>query len=177
MRKIIYYVAMSLDGYIVGPTDSIDGFVSEGSGVNKYLSDLKAFDTVIMGRNTYEFGFKYGIVPGQPAYEHMEHYIFSNSASYENLHDKVHIVPRDISLVRKLKKGSGSDIYLCGGSLFAGWLLENELIDELIIKLNPVLLGQGLPLFSSTARQLKLDLHEVQEYDHGLVINKYKINY
>lgn len=93
MRKIIYYVAMSLDGYIVGPTDSIDGFVSEGSGVNKYLSDLKAFDTVIMGRNTYEFGFKYGIVPGQPAYEHMEHYIFSNSASYENLHDKVHIVP------------------------------------------------------------------------------------
>jgi dihydrofolate reductase len=177
MRKIIYYVAMSLDGYIVGPTDSIDGFVSEGSGVNKYLSDLKAFDTVIMGRNTYEFGFKYGIVPGQPAYEHMEHYIFSNSASYENLHDKVHIVPRDISLVRKLKKGSGSDIYLCGGSLFAGWLLENELIDELIIKLNPVLLGQGLPLFSSTARQLKLDLQEVQEYDHGLVINKYKINY
>lgn len=84
---------------------------------------------------------------------------------------------RDISLVRKLKKGSGSDIYLCGGSLFAGWLLENELIDELIIKLNPVLLGQGLPLFSSTARQLKLDLQEVQEYDHGLVINKYKINY
>jgi dihydrofolate reductase len=177
MRKIIYYVAMSLDGYIVGPNDNTDGFVSEGSGVNKYLSDLKAFDTVIMGRNTYEFGFKYGIVPGQPAYGHMDHYIFSNSASYENLHHKVHIVPRDISFVRELKKRAGSDIYLCGGSIFAGWLLEQQLVDELQVKLNPVLLGDGLPLFSSTAQQLKLDLNDVQEYDHGLVITNYKINY
>jgi dihydrofolate reductase len=177
MRKIIYYVAMSLDGYIVGPNDNIEGFVSGGSGVDKYLNDLQEFDTVIMGRNTYEFGFKYGIVPGQPAYGHMEHYIFSNSASYENLHEKVHLVPTDISVVSDLKKRSGSDIYLCGGSLFAGWLLKHQLIDELKVKLNPVLLGDGLPLFSSTAQHLKLDLQEVQEFDHGLVISKYKINY
>lgn len=177
MRKIIYYVAMSLDGYIIGPNDNIEGFVADGSGIDKYLSDLQNFDTVVMGRNTYEFGFKYGIVPGQPAYGHMEHYIFSNSASYQKLHEKIHLVPRDISIVENLKKESGSDIYLCGGSIFAGWLLENQLIDEVKVKLNPVLLGDGLPLFSSTKKMIKLTLKDVQEYDHGLVINSYKINY
>jgi dihydrofolate reductase len=57
MRKIIYYVACSLDGFIAGEQEDISGFVSGGNGVDKYLSDLAAFDTVIMGRNTYEFGY------------------------------------------------------------------------------------------------------------------------
>jgi len=177
MKNVVYYVAISLDGYICGPDDNIDGYVDSSSGIAQYFNDLTTFDTVIMGKNTYEFGFKYGVVPGQPAYEHMEHYIFSNSASYENVHDKIHMVPRDISIVKELKKGSGSDIYLCGGSIFAGWLLENKLIDELKIKLNPVLFGQGLPLFSHVDQHIKLDLQHVQEYDLGLLIASYKINY
>ena len=79
MRNIIYYVAMSLDGYITGPNESYNGYVGEGSGLEQYLHDLKLFDTVIMGKNTYEFGFKFGNKPGMPAYEHMDHYIFSNT--------------------------------------------------------------------------------------------------
>ncbi len=115
MRKIVYYVAMTVDGYISGPNENISGYVSEGSGLDQYLDDLKKFDTVIMGRKTYEFGFKFGVVPGMPAYEHMVHYIFSNSASYENLHDKVHIVSPDLGKIKELKESNGSDIYLCGG--------------------------------------------------------------
>lgn len=175
MRKIIYYVAMSLDGFITGPDKDISGFVADGSGVDKYLKDLQAFDTVIMGRNTYEFGFKFGIKPGQPAYPHMKHYIFSNSANYENLHDQIHIVPRNISIVKDLKNGEGSDIYLCGGSIFTGWLLENKLIDELKIKLSPVLLGSGLPLFAHAGEYIKLELQDVREYEDGLLITSYKI--
>jgi dihydrofolate reductase len=52
MRKIVYYVASSLDGFISGPNDDISGFVGTGNGVKKYLSDLLNFDTVIMGRHT-----------------------------------------------------------------------------------------------------------------------------
>lgn len=52
MKKIIYYVATSLDGYIAGPNDDISGFAMDGEGVEKYLSDLKAFSVVIMGRRT-----------------------------------------------------------------------------------------------------------------------------
>ncbi|MEZ4850282.1 MAG: hypothetical protein R3B93_17040 [Bacteroidia bacterium] len=92
-RKIIYYVAASIDGFISGPGDDISGFVADGNGVEKYLADLQEFDTVIMGRKTYEFGYKYGLKPGQPAYPHMEHYIFSRTLKLENAHEKIHIHP------------------------------------------------------------------------------------
>ena len=48
MRKIVYYVASSLDGYIMGADENMANFVGEGAGVDQYLSDLQAFDTVIM---------------------------------------------------------------------------------------------------------------------------------
>ncbi len=67
MPKIVYYVASSIDGFIAGVNDDISGFVPGGSGVEKYLSDLKSFKTVIMGRRTYEFGYQFGLEPGQPA--------------------------------------------------------------------------------------------------------------
>jgi dihydrofolate reductase len=59
MRKIIYYVAIFIDGYISGPDGDVSMFTANGDGVNQYLADLNEFDTVIMGRKTYEFGYKY----------------------------------------------------------------------------------------------------------------------
>ena len=84
MRHIVYYVATSLDGYISGPKGDISGFngTAESDGIIKYFADLKNFDTVIMGRNTYEFGYKFGLKPGERAYPHMEHLIFSNSLQF-----------------------------------------------------------------------------------------------
>ena len=125
MRKIVYYVARSLDGFICGPKDNIEGYVDKGSGLDQYLNDLKSFDTVIMGRRNYEFELKYRIVPGQPAYDHMEHFIFSNRANYDNLNPRLRIVPYELPVVVKLRNASGTDVYLCGGSIFAGWLLRS----------------------------------------------------
>ncbi len=175
MRKIVYYVAMTLDGYISGPNESIDGYLSEGSGLETYLNDLKAFDTVIMGRKTYEFGFKYGVIPGLPAYEHMDHYIFSDTASYENSHTHVKIIKRDLEIMKELKKGKGTDIYLCGGGLFAGWLLENEVIDVLKIKLSSAVFVDGTRLFGDSKKKVLLDLTEQQQHDHGMIILTYDI--
>jgi dihydrofolate reductase len=175
MRKIIYYVAVSLDGFIDGPDENIEGFVGSGSGVDKYLADLKEFDTVIMGRKTYEFGYKYGLVPGQPAYAHMEHYLFSNTLTFKNQSKSVHIKPIDLEEVRALKQQPGTDIYLCGGGQFAGWLLDNDLIDILKIKLNPLILGQGTRLFGNSIRTLQPKLVESQRYDHGLQIITYHL--
>jgi len=177
MRKIVYYVAITLDGYICGPDESIEGYVDRGSGLEKYLSDLESFDTVIMGRKTYEFGFKFGLIPGQPAYKHMQHFIFSETASYENMHDQVKIVPRNIDLVRQMKEDTGSSIYLCGGSIFAGWLLQHRLIDELKIKMSPVIFGSGLPMFSGVQNLYHLKLIDSQQHDHGMMINSYTVNY
>jgi dihydrofolate reductase len=177
MRNIVYYVATSIDGFISGPNDDISGFAVESNGVQQYLEDLKFFDTVIMGRKTYEFGYKYGVVPGQPAYPHMTHYIFSDSLEFENAHEKVKVCKRDIHEIEQLKKTNGTDIYLCGGGEFAGWLLDHALIDILKIKLNPLILNGGVKLFGNSTKTFKTELLDTKNFDHGLQIITYKIIY
>ena len=177
MRKIVYYVASSIDGYICGPNEDISGFVQSGDGVEKYLKDLLEFDTVIMGRKTYEFGYKFGLEPGQPAYPHMDHFIFSTSLKIENMDEKVNICELDLDIIKRLKEGEGTDIYLCGGGEFAGWLLDNDLIDVLKVKLNPFIMGDGVKMFEGNKNQIQLDLIEQQTFEKGLQIITYNINY
>lgn len=175
MRKIIYYVATSLDGYIAGKNGDVSMFAHEGEGVEQYTYDLESFDTVIMGRNTYEFGYQYGLKPGQPAYPNMEHYIFSNKLSFESSCEKVNVLPIKLDVLYDLKDQVGSDIYLCGGGTFAGWLLENQMIDELKLKVNPVLLGQGTRLFGSTCVSNRMKVLHRQSYDDGFQIIRYQV--
>lgn len=177
MRKIVYYVATSIDGLISGEEDDISDFAMESKGIDKYLSDLKKFDTVIMGRKTYEFGYKFGLKPGEPAYPHMKHYIFSNSMKLDCPVNNVMICNLDLSIINNLKSEKGTDIYLCGGGEFAGWLLDNEMIDILKIKLNPLILGKGIPLFGSSIKKYKLNRVKNETYNHGLEIITYTIQY
>ena len=177
MRKLVYYVATSLDGYIAGPNESVELFSSEGPLVEKYQQDLQEFDTVIMGRKTYEFGYKFGLPPGQPAYPHMRHYIFSDSLTLDNPHELVNVVPRGLKLVEELKAEEGTDIYLCGGGIFAGWLLDHQLIDGLKIKLNPIILGGGTPLFGESQTALSLHRTDVEEFEGGVSLRTYGIQY
>lgn len=175
MARIIYYVASSIDGYISGPNEDISSFVADGNGVQKYLSDLNDFKTVIMGRKTYEFGFKYGLPPGQPAYPHMEHFIFSDTLVLDNLADNVHIEKVSIERVKEIKAKADTDIYLCGGGEFAGWLLEHELIDQLKVKLNPIILGGGVPIFGKSSSSVRWQLIDSKSFDHGLQIQTYDV--
>jgi len=150
MKKIVYYVAVSLDGYISGKNDDISQFIMQGDGVDHYQSNLTEFGTVIMGRKTYEFGFKYGLKPGQPAYPNMKHYIFSNSLQIDNLSELVSIENSSVARIMEIKETADTDIYLCGGGEFAGWLLDHRLIDQLKLKVNPIVLGSGTKLFGSS---------------------------
>lgn len=177
MKKIIYYVATSLDGYISGPKGDISKFAQDGEGVQQYLADLKEFECVIMGRATYEFGYQYGLPAGQPAYPNMQHYIFSKSLHFENAHEQVHVMEPKIDEIEKLKLTSTTDIYLCGGGIFAGWLLENRLIDVLKLKINPIILGGGTPLFGNSKTQIITEMTSSKTYSGGLQINTYQIRY
>ncbi|MEM9823874.1 MAG: dihydrofolate reductase family protein [Bacteroidota bacterium] len=177
MRKIIYYVASSLDGYITGPNEDVSGFVSSGNGVAQYQADLQDFETVIMGRKTYEFGYRFGLQAGQAPYPHMQHYIFSDTLSFAEPNDQVVVKKLDIEAVLDIKQHAKTDIYLCGGGLFAGWLLEQELIDGLKLKINPLILGQGVKLFGDSSKQFRLKLEASERYEAGLLINTYTIQY
>lgn len=165
MRRIDYYVAISIDGYIDGGDGDVSKFTAHGPGVQKYLADLQSYDTVIMGRNTYEFGYRFGLEPGQPPYPHMQHYVFSESLQFETPSPSVHVVPLEVSTVRALKSKTGGDIYLCGGGQFAGWALEHKLIDRLILKLNPIVLGRGTRLFGTSNSDCDLKLTDLQPFE------------
>jgi len=175
MQKIIYYVATSLDGFIAGTNDDVSKFVPEGKGVEKYLSDLQEFKTVIMGRRTYEFGYQFGLVPGQPAYPHMKHHIFSDTLKLDQLADNVKIEKLSIQRIKEIKEEATTDIYLCGGGEFAGWLLDNKLIDILKLKLNPILLGDGIPVFGNSKTSLVAHLLYKESFDDGLQILTYDL--
>lgn len=175
MRKIVYYVSSSLDGFIAGDGGDISQFLFEGKGVEKYVADLACYDTVIMGRKTYEFGYAYGLEKGQPAYQNMMHHIFSNSLKFENQHESVIAEPLEIERIKSLKSVEGSDIYLCGGGEFAGWLLDYGMIDVLKIKLNPIVLGSGTKLFGSTSLPTCFSLEGKESFDDGMLILTYKL--
>ena len=173
MQQIIYYVASSLDGYIAGKNDDISQFILQGKGVEKYQSDLTRFGTVIMGRKTYEFGYQYGLEPGQPAYPNMEHHIFSNSLKIDNLSEAVKIEKLSIDRLNEIRQNAKTDIYLCGGGQFAGWLFENGLIDQLKLKLNPVVLGSGTKLFGNSTANANWELIDTESFSDGLQILTY----
>ncbi|MGB0788199.1 MAG: dihydrofolate reductase family protein [Marinirhabdus sp.] len=175
MQKIVYYVATSLDGFIAGANDDISKFPFGGKAVEKYKTDLQRFETIIMGRRTYEFGYKYGLKPGQPAYPNMQHHIFSKSLNFENTHDRVHIENIATERVKEIKSTSKTDVYLCGGGQFAGWLLDNGLIDQLKLKLNPIILGAGTRMFGQSKTAADWSLTGTEKFDDGLQILTYKL--
>ena len=175
MREICYHVAVTLDGYIARRDGSIKGFPTEGDHNDDYLQALKDYDTVIMGRRTYEFGYDYGLKPGARAYDHMAHWIFSRTIDVPPA-DGVHIV-RDhwLETIDELREQPGTAIYLCGGSVFAGWLLAEDRIDRLKLKLNPVLFGEGLPLFADgCAVTAPFRLISTKQYESGVMLLEYE---
>ena len=83
----------------------------------------------------------------------------------------------ELKVVEDIRAASETDVYLCGGGEFAGWLLDNEMIDVLKLKINPLILGGGVPLFGSSQKSHKLELTDSELYDGGLMINTYSIHY
>jgi dihydrofolate reductase len=177
MRKLFYHVSTTLDNFICQEDGSIGGFLAEGDHIPDYLDSLKNYDTVLMGKATYEFGYGYGLKPGTAPYPTMKNYVFSKSLQIDSpIEEQLTIVRTDaVSFIRNLKTEAGRPIYLCGGGIFASTLLDNNLIDSLIIKLNPVLLGKGIRLFERSSRKADLSLIDTKIYKSGVILLTYSI--
>ena len=130
-----------------------------------------------MGRNTYEFGYQFGLKPGELAYPHMEHYVFSSRLKFRKKSERLHVRELSLDHIQQLRSQKGSDIYLCGGGQFAGWLLEHKQITHLKLKLNPFISGKGIRLFGSSTSFYNLDFIDSHLYDDGLQIITYKLTY
>lgn len=173
MRNIKYLVAVSLDGQIARADGSFECFAQVGDAHHAdYLNSLRSFDAVLMGRRTYEVGLKQGVTDPYPF---LETYVFSSSMG-ESPNQRVRMVTGPAAeFVRGLKNGPGGDIYLCGGGRLAAALLEAGLVDEVIVKLNPLLIGSGIPLFAHVAEPLKLELTGSKLYSNGVMLLTYGV--
>jgi dihydrofolate reductase len=105
----------------------------------------------------------------------MKQYVLSRTME-KSPDPNVELVSENImKLVRELRNGEGKDIYLCGGGELATAFLAEGLIDEIILKVNPVLFGTGVPLFSETIQQTGLELISSKTYDNGVLLLQYRV--
>ncbi|MFN7923148.1 MAG: dihydrofolate reductase family protein [Bryobacteraceae bacterium] len=172
MRKVIYLVAASLDGKIARRDGSFDCFLAEGDHVAGYLAALDTFDDVLMGRGTYEVALRAGVTDPYPK---MTSHVFSRTME-KSPDAHVHLVREGAAeYVAALKQQPGRDIYLCGAAGLAAELLEAGLIDEVAVKLNPLLAGDGIPIFERVGEPRRLDLVDVKRYVSGVVLLTYRV--
>lgn len=179
MAKLIYHTAITLDNFIADSNGVADDsiFLNEGDHVTDFISDIQQYDAVLMGGKTYEYGFQFGLKPGEPSPYELKHYIFSNTMQLES-NDKVKLIKNNaVSFIQDLKMKEDGKLWLCGGGKLAGSLIEHQLIDQLILKINPVLIGMGIPLFGNAKLRLNLDLVDMKQYSNGVLKSTYNIIY
>lgn len=186
MRELVYYVAVSLDGRIAGPSGEYDAFLAEGDHmgavVGRFADALPTvaarqlgirqpgttFDTVLMGWNTYAVGLPFGMTS---PYSHLRQVVFSRTHRAEAA-DVTVTGEAPVKVVRALKDDDGADLWLCGGGALAGALVDE--IDRLVLKVNPLVLGGGVPLFAGDAYLPRtFDLVESTPYASGVTIAEY----
>ncbi|MEU9989825.1 dihydrofolate reductase family protein [Streptomyces sp. NPDC007971] len=192
MRKLTYFIACSLDGFIGdehGDASEMLRFMDE-----EYFAFLRTefpetlpthgrrplgldhlenrrFDTVVQGRASYELALKEGITS---PYAHLREYVASRALG-TSPDPHVEIIDADlVGRVRELKAEEGGlGIYLCGGAQVAGALLDE--IDELVIKTYPIVYGTGMPMFGSglDIKEFTLDSGSVRTFGNGVLVRTY----
>ena len=164
MRKIIYYVATSADGYIARP----DGDVAwldrpRPKGDYGMAAFYKSVDTVLLGRRTYEAAL--GL--GQEAYPGKKNYVFSRRRGRS---PNVEFVSENVGeFAGRLRAEPGKNVWLVGGAGLAASFLDEGQLDEFIIHVVPVLVGEGIPLLQPRHRQIPLTLLSSRAYPDGVV--------
>lgn len=172
MRKLIYHCAASVDGFIALEDGSFDCFLMEGPHVQDFIEGFANYDTALMGRRTYDVGLAAGVTNPYPM---MKTYVFSRTMK-ESPDEAVTLVSKDaVALVQELKQADGKDLWLVGAGDLASTLLAAGLIDEICIKLNPIVLGKGIPIIANRESPLAVVLAGSKVYDNGVVLLSYRV--
>ncbi|MFG2989357.1 dihydrofolate reductase family protein [Streptomyces sp. NPDC048257] len=189
MRRLVYYIAVTIDGYIAGPGGEFDFFPlgdeQQAAAYSEWantrypetvptvmraahgLTDApnRRFDTVLMGLGTYGPVLRAGIAS---PYAHLRQYVVSSTLAPDT-DPAVTVVGGDpLAFVRELKREEGQDVWLCGGGTLAGALLPE--IDELIIKSYPVVAGAGIPVFNGAFAPAHFVMTDRTSFDNGATI-------
>ncbi|MFG2835158.1 dihydrofolate reductase family protein [Streptomyces zaomyceticus] len=189
MRKLTYFIACSIDGFIGDPkgdATSMYRFVdaeflafltgeypetvaTQGREQLGITAENQRFDTVVQGAGSYRVALDVGITS---PYGHMREFVATRSLA-ESPHPNVELIADDlVGRVRELKaEDSPLDIWLCGGSVIAGELIEE--IDELVIKTYPQVYGSGMPMFGAGFEPRDFELEDLRVFGNGAFVRRY----
>ncbi|SFW88226.1 dihydrofolate reductase family protein [Chitinophaga sancti] len=173
-RKVILYIATSVDGYIAQADDDLS-FLSivekEGEDYG-YAEFIQTIDTVIIGRKTYDW-----ILGHVPEFHHADKTTYVITRTARESIGSTHFYTGSLQeLVSHLKREAGKNIFCDGGAEIVNALLQDKLIDEFVISIIPVLLGSGTKLFQDGRGEQLLELVSVKHFEKGLTQLHYKVS-
>lgn len=169
MRKLSLFIATSLDGYIAKPNDDLSFLqIVEKKGEDYgYTKFTDTIDTIIVGRKTYDYVQK---EIGSSHYDSGERNVFVITRTKKPSSGRTTFFSGDlVDLVERLKSEDGKNIYCDGGAEIINELLKNNLIDEFIISIIPILVGSGTKLFKEYRPEQLLEFVNSKSYESGLV--------
>lgn len=174
MRKISLFIAMSLDGYIAQPNDDLSflKLVEKEGEDYGYAEFTSQIDTIIIGRRTYDYVVN---EIGASHYDNGERDVYVITRTERPQVGRTIFYTGNLTeLVERLKSENGKNIYCDGGAEVINELLKQDLIDEFVISVVPVLLGDGTRLFNDRRPEQVLEFITVKTFETGLVQLHYK---
>ena len=187
LRKLKLHVHMSIDGCIAGPNNEQDWMVLDGDEkLKEYENRLhEPVDTILLGRKmTNEFVSYWSNVmnkPEDPEYTFAKKMIETPKIVFTKSLDKSEWINTELATgdlkdeITKLKDQDGGDIIVYGGASFDSSLIEENLIDEFYLFINPVAIGNGKTIFKDLKEIRKLSLIESITFDSGIVLLHYEV--
>lgn len=173
--RIKLYIACSLDGFIARKDGSIDWLTEYENNPETdygYSEFYSSIGTVLMGRKTYEQVLSFGVWP----YGEKKTYVFTRQNEPLRREKNVEFVSGNVrEFVSQLKENTDEDIWLVGGSQLIKVFLEEDLVQDLIVFVVPVILGGGIPLFDRIGKEVRLRMIDTKRYESGLVRLEYGI--
>jgi dihydrofolate reductase len=173
-RKIIVNIATSADGYIARSDGDIEWLTrrppSKGFyGMGKFMQSI---DTKLLGRKTYDVSLRLGAKFDTKT----RYYVFSKQPPPTAMPSGVEFVTGDIgSFAKRLRDQKGKNIWMMGGGEIIASFLDDGAIDEFIISVVPVFIGEGIPLIAHRHRDVGLRLRSVQRFPDGVVQLHYNV--
>jgi len=173
-RKIIVHIATSADGYIARPDDDLEWLINRPAPKGFY--GLPAFertiDTKLLGRRTFEWSRKMGAPFGGKTQD----IVFTRHPPPGPAPRGVQFVTEPVAdFVRRLRATAGKNIWLMGGGRLIGSFLDAGAIDEFIVSIVPVFIGDGIPLIAPRHRHTPLSLRSVTPFPDGVVQVHYDV--
>lgn len=181
MRKLKLQMQITVDGFVAGPEGQLDWMTWEmDEKLIAFINQLTdSSDTILLGRKMTEGFVNYweGVKPDSPEYEFAQKMVntpkvvFSRTVKSVNGRN-VRVENRPlVEAVNELKGRGGKDIIVYGGASFVSSLIENRLIEELNLFVNPIAIGAGLRIFG---KRTPMTLKASTAYASGIVVNRYE---